>query len=454
MKSRFIDCDRDTLYLLPPSIQDWLPEDHLARFVVEIVYQLDLTSLQNVYAGRGSAPYPPSMLLALLFYGYATGVFSSRKLEAATYDSVAFRYITANRHPDHDTIATFRKRFLEELKSCFKQILMISHTMGLLKLGKVSLDGTKVKANASKHHALSWEHACSLEKQLQDEVEHLLRQAEQADKEALPDGMSIPEELSRRQDRLLAISKAKVEIQERALQRYAQEKERYDKKVAKRQSKEKASGKKPRGPKPKPPEPGPRKDDQVNLTDKESRIMPNSNGGFEQAYNAQAGVDMDSMFIVENHITQQPNDKQEMQPALRNLSTLPSQMGKVEAAAADTGYFSEDNVKACEEHQIVPYIATKRDKHNLSLEERFFEPGPLPIDADSVAKMKHRLQTPEGKQLYAKRKSTVETVFGIIKSVIGFREFLLRGLESVSGEWNLVCIGYNLKRMHALSTPK
>lgn len=454
MRSRFIDCDRDTLYLLPPSIQDWLPEHHLARFVVEIVAQLDLTPLQNAYAGRGSAPYSPSMLLALLFYGYATGVFSSRKLEAATYDSVAFRYITANKHPDHDTIATFRKRFLGQLKSYFKDILMIAHTMGLLKLGKVSLDGTKVKANASKHHALSWKHACKLEKQLQDEVERLLHQAEKADKDVLPDAMSIPEELSRRKERLEAISKAKAEIKKRAAQRYAKEKELYDKKVAQRQAKEKASGKKPRGRKPKPPEPGPKKDDQVNLTDKESRIMPSSDGGFEQAYNAQAGVDMDAMFIVENHTTQQPNEKQQMRPAVRNLSSLPSQLGKVEAAVTDAGYFSEDNVKACEEYQIVPYIATKRDKHNVPLEERFFDPGPLPKDADSVAKLKHRLQTPESRELYAKRKSTIETVFGIIKSVIGFRQFLLRGLESVSGEWNLVCIGYNLKRMHALSTPK
>ena len=298
MSSRFIDCDRDTVYLLPPSIQDWLPEHHLARFVVEIVSQLDLTPLQNAYAGRGSAPYSPSMLLALLFYGYATGVFSSRKLEAATYDSVAFRYIAANKHPDHDTLATFRKRFLKELKSLFKDTLMIAHTMGFLKLGKVSLDGTKVKANASKHHALSWKHACKLEKQMQDEVKRLLHQAEQADKEVLPDGMSIPEELSRRKERLEAISKAKAEIKKRAAQRYAKEKERYDKKVTQRQAKEKASGKKPRGRPPKPPEPGPKKDDQVNLTDKESRIMPSSDGGFEQAYNAQAGVDMEAMFIV------------------------------------------------------------------------------------------------------------------------------------------------------------
>ena len=452
MTPRFVQCDRDTLYLMPPSIQDWLPENHLARFVVDIVSQLDLWPLENAYAGRGSDAYPPRMLLALLFYGYATGVFSSRKLEAATYDSVAFRYITANSHPDHDTIANFRKRFLEELKTLFAQILTIAHTMGVLNLGKVSLDGTKVKANASKHKALSWEHACGLEKQINTEVETLLRKAEEADREDLPDGMSIPEELARRRERLENIAKAKSEIQRRASERYAQEKEAYDKKMAQRKVKEQASGKKPRGRNPKPPEPGPKKGDQINLTDKDSRIMPTSGGGFEQSYNAQAGVDMDSMLIVENHITQQTNDKQEIKPAIENLATLPDKLDKVEALVADTGYFSKDNLRSCEHEHITPYIATERDKHNQPLKECFSEPEPPPEDADPVAKMKHRLKTNEGKKLYAKRKSTVEPVIGIIKAVMGFRQFLLRGLESVNGEWNLVCIAYNLKRLHALTT--
>ena len=453
MDPRFIQCDRDTLYLMPPSVQDWLPENHLARFVVDIVSQLDLWPLVSAYAGRGSDAYPPGTLLALLFYGYATGVFSSRKLETATYDSVAFRYITANTHPDHDTIATFRKRFLEELKPLFAQILTIAHTMGVCKLGKISLDGTKVKANASKHKALSWGHACKLEKQIHAEVEALLRQAEQADEKELTEAMSIPDELARREQRLESIARAKAEIQQRASERYAKEKEAYDQKMAERKVKEQASGKKPRGRKPKPPSPGPQKTDQVNLTDEDSRIMPISGGGFEQTYNAQAGVDMDSMFIVENHVTQQPNDKQEIKPALANLAALPDTLGKVDALAADTGYFSENNVKHCEQEHIKPYIATERNKHNQSLNKRFYQPQqPLPENADPVTTMKHRLKTLEGKKLYAKRKSTVETVFGIIKAVIGFRQFLLRGLESVSGEWDLVCIAYNLKRLHVLTT--
>ena len=383
---RFIQCDRDTLYLMPPSVQDWLPDNHLARFVVDIVSQLDLWPLVSAYAGRGSDAYPPGMLLALLFYGYATGIFSSRKLETATYDSVAFRFITANTHPDHDTIATFRKRFIEELKPLFAQILMIAHTMGVLKLGKISLDGTKVKANASKHKALSWEHACKLEKQIHAEIEALLRQAEEADEKELTEGMSIPDELTRREERLETIARAKAEIQRRASERYGREKEAYEKKMAERKVKEQKSGKKSRGRKPKPPSLGPKKTDQLNLTDEDSRIMPTSGGGFDQTYNAQAGVDMDSMFIVENHITQQPNDKQEIKPALENLATLPERLGKVDALAGDTGYFSEGNVKSCEQEHIKPYIATERDKHNQPLKERFSQPEPLPDNADPVTK--------------------------------------------------------------------
>jgi transposase len=450
--ARFIDCDRDTLYLMPPSVQDWLPSNHLARFIVDVVMQLDLRPLENAYAGRGSDAYSPKMLLSLLFYGYATGTFSSRKLEAATYDSVAFRFITANTHPDHDTIARFRKRFLPELKTLFAQILSIAHEMGVLKLGSVSLDGTKVKANASKHKALSWQHACRLEGQIRAEVEALLRKAEEADQENLPDGMNIPEELARRKDRLQGIAKAKEEIQRRASQRYAQEKELYEKKMAERKAKEKKNGRKPPGRPPKAPEAGPKKADQVNLTDEDSRIMPTSGGNFEQGYNAQAGVDMDSLLIVESHLTQQPNDKQQLQPALKNLAVLPKPLGSVQAVVTDAGYFSEGNVNRCETEQITPYIAVDREKHNMPLGERFSQPDPLAPHADPVARMRHRLKTPEGRQIYAKRKSTVETVFGIIKEVMGFRHFLLRGLKAVTGEWDLICMAYNLKRMHSLIT--
>ncbi len=449
MSTNFISTDRNTIYLLPPSIQDWLPEDHLARFVVDIVSQLNLRSITDQYGGRGSKAYHPRMLLALLFYGYATGVFSSRKLERATYDSVAFRFIAANKHPDHDTIATFRKRFLGELKPLFVQILVIAKEMGLLKLGKVSLDGTKVKANASKHRALSWGYACKIERQLQAEVEELMRLAQEADTADAPEGMNIPEELTRRQDRLAAIVDAKEKIRQRAEERYSREKQEYDEKIAARKAKEKKTGKKPGGRKPKLPTSGPHDKDQVNLTDEESRIMPSAKG-FEQAYNAQASVDLDTMVIVTSHVSQSPNDKQEVAPTIEALKSLSASTGTVDTLLADTGYFSESNVRDCSEAEIEPLIAAGRQGHNQPLQERFSQPEELPEHAGLVDKMKHRLKTPAGRQLYAKRKSTVEPVFGIIKHVMGFRQFLLRGHEAVSGEWTLVSIAWNLKRMFAL----
>jgi transposase len=451
MQPKFVEVDRETLYLLPPSVQDWLPTGHLARFVVEIVEQLDLRCLKASYAGRGSQPYNPGMLVALLFYGYATGVFSSRKLERSTYDSVAFRFIAANSHPDHDTIATFRRRFLPQLNKLFAQILLIAHQMDVLKLGSVSLDGTKVKANASKHKALSYEHACKLETQIKAEVAELLRKAEAADRVDIPDGMNIPEELERRETRLAAIASAKAEIEKRAAERHAREQAAYEKKLTERTKKEQITGKKAKGKQPKPPKSGPTAKDQVNLTDEESRIMPTSGGGFEQTYNAQAGVDTASKLIVSAHVTQNPNDKQELVPTLENLAVLPKELGEATELIADSGYFSETNVTDSEGKGITPYIAIDRQQHNQSLVERFKEPPTLPDDADSVTRMKHRLQTPAGKKVYAQRKVTSEPVFGIIKAVMGFRSFLLRGFEAVKGEWNLVCMAYNIKKLHALT---
>ena len=446
----FKQCDRETFYLFPPSVQEWLPEGHLARFVVEIVDQVNLERLKKDYAGRGSEAYSPEMLVALLFYGYATGIFSSRQLERSTYDSIAFRYVAANSHPDHDTIATFRRRFLPKLKEVFVQILMIAVEAGILKLGAVSLDGTKMKANASKHKALSYGHACKIENQLKVEVAALMKKAEAADKANIPDGMSIPEELELREKRLKVIADAKAEIERRAAERNAIEQAEYEKKEAVRTDKQKKTGKKPRGKGPKPPVAGLTDKDQVNLTDEESRIMPASGGGFKQAYNAQAAVDTKTMLIVSTHVTQQPNDKQQIKPALEALAGLPEQLGEVKTIIADNGYYSEANVQECENKGIEPYIAVDRQSHNQSLWERFVEPPPLPDNADAVTRMKHRLKTVMGKAVYAVRKSTVEPVFGVIKAAMGFDQFLLRGCIAVNGEWDLVCIAWNIKRMHAM----
>jgi transposase len=447
--SNFRAVDRDTGFLLPPSVDEWLPETHLARFVVEVIDGLDLSAMIKSYRGSGSASYHPSLLLGLLVYGYATGVFSSRKLERATYDSVAFRFIAANQHPDHDTIATFRRRFLEEIEGLFVQVLELAREMGLLQMGTVALDGTKIHANASRHSALSYEHAGKIEVQLKAEVADLLAKAEAADRADIPDGLSIPDELARREQRLQKLAEARVKIEARAKERFEREQAEYQAKLAARQAK--ATGRKPGGRPPQPPVEGPRPTDQVNLTDEESRIMPVAGGGFEQCYNAQAVVAAGSLLVIAADVVQAPNDKQQLEPMLGKLAALPADLGQPETLLADTGYFSAANVKACEAADIEPLIAPGREAHHPNLAERFAAAPPVPDDPTPVEAMVHRLKTPEGRKLYAQRKHTAEPVFGIIKAVLGFRQFLLRGLDKVQGEWTLVTVAWNLKRMFALS---
>jgi len=449
--SNFRLIDRDTGFLMPPSVDEWLPERHLARFVVEIVAGLDLRSMTGSYRGSGDASYHPELLLGLIIYGYATGVFSSRKLERATYDSVAFRFIAANEHPDHDTIAAFRRRFLPRIETLFVQVLGVAREMGVLKLGTVALDGTKIHANASRHSALSYEHACQIEAQLKAEVADLMAKAEAADQADVPDGMSIPAELARREMRLAAIARAKATIEARAKERHAREQAEHDAKMAARAAKTAATGKKPGGKLPASPVEGPLPEDQVNLTDAESRIMPMPGGGFEQCYNAQAVVAAGSLLVIAADVVQAPNDKQQLEPMLDKIAELPDTLGKVEELLADNGYFSEANVNACAAAGIDPVIAMGRDTHHPSLKERFAEAPTPPQNPTPLAAMDHRLNTPEGKQRYALRKQIPEPVFGIIKSALGFRQFLLRGLDNVRGEWNLVTMAWNMKRMFVLA---
>jgi transposase len=450
--SNFRLIDRDTGFLMPPSVDEWLPQRHLARFVVEVVEGLDVRAMTSRYRGSGEASYHPQLLLGLIIYGYATGVFSSRKLERATYDSVAFRFIAANEHPDHDTIAVFRRRFLKQIEPLFVQVLGVARELGVLKLGTVALDGTKIHANASRHSALSYERAGQIEAQLQAEVADLMAKAEAADQADLPDGMSIPDELARREKRLAAIAGARATIEARAKERYAREQAEHDAKMAQRAAKTAATGKKPGGRVPQPPGEGPLATDQVNLTDDESRIMPVADGGFEQCYNAQAMVAAGSLLVIAADVVQAPNDKQQLEPMLGKIADLPEELGEAGALVADNGYFSEANVNACAAAGIEPVIAMGREVHHPSLDERFAEPhGELPHSPTPLEAMEHRLQTPEGKKLYALRKHTPEPVFGIIKSVLGFRQFLLRGLDQVRGEWALVTMAWNLKRMFALA---
>lgn len=445
----FHPIDRDTDYLLPPSVQEWLPKAHLARYVVDVVEGLDLSALERAYAGRGSDAYHPATLLSLLIYGYATGTFSSRKIERATFDSLAFRYIACNRHPDHDTLATFRKRFGKEFEAAFVQVLQVARENQLSRFGTVSLDGTKIHANASRHSALSYGHAEKIEAHLKAEVQELLALAEAADQSAVPDGMNLPDEITRREDRLAAIATAKAKIEARAKERFDGEQADYEAKMAARAAKA-AKGKKPGGKPPKPPESGPRADDQINLTDEASRIMKVAGGGFEQCYNAQAVVDTESMLILAAHVTQATNDKEQVKPMVEKVQTNPEGLNRPKTWLADTGYYSEKNVATCLAAGIEPLIAVKRDEHHPGWRERFTEPAPLAGEASPVDAMKHALKTKLGRAAYALRKQTVEPVFGIIKSVMGFRQFLLRGLENVRNEWTLVCLSWNLKRMAVL----
>src|SRR5471032_1048232 len=402
--SNFRTIDRATGFLLPRSVDEWLPEKHLARFVVDVIDGMDLRTMSGRYRGSGSAPYHPRMLLGILVYGYATGIFSSRKLERATYDSVAFRFIAANDHPDHDTIATFRRRFLKQIEGLFVQLLLLAREMGMLKLGTLGIDGTKIHANASRHSALSYEHAGKIEAQLKAEVAELMARAEAADKADIPDGMSIPDELARREDRLQKIAEARAKIEARAKERFAREQAEHEAKLAVRKAKTASTGKKPSGKPPRPPTQGPLLTDQINLTDEESRIMPVVGGGFEQCYNAQAAVAEGSLLVVIADVVQAPNDKQQVQPMLEALAALPEALGEPETLLADTGYFSEANVNACAAAGIDPLIAQGRQSHYPPLAERTAADPPAPEDPTPVEAMAHRLQTKAGNALYALRK--------------------------------------------------
>lgn len=410
--------------------------------------QVGLRPLYDSYRGRGSEAADPGTLLALMFYGYSTGTFSSRKLERATYESIPVRYICGNTHPDHDTIASFRKRFLPIIKKYFKEILMIAKELKFLKLGNVSIDGSKIKANASKHSAMSYGHAVELEKALQEEIKLLFELAEKTDAEEQPE-LDIPKEIELREIRLEKIREAKQVIEERASQRDEANKAEHEEKINRRRMKEEETGKKLGGNDPKPPATGPKDKDQYNFTDPESAIMKSgSTGAFEQDYNAQMAVDQESFLVVGTHLSNHPNDMKEMLPVLKSV---PEEVGTANAAAADTGYLSENNINECIKRGVEPFIATGREAHyhtvrqlmekELSLADIDIE-GLSPIEA-----MRVKLKTREGKEIFRLRKCTVEPVFGIIKEAMGFRQFLLRGIENVEREWCLVCSAYNLKRI-------
>ena len=454
MSSKYIFTNRETPFIFPPSMEDWLPEEHLARFIVDIVNRLDLSDIRLSYSEqmRGQKAYDPGMMVSLIFYCLVTGILSSRKIEQATWESIPVRYITGNLHPDHDTIASFRSRMKSSLDEIFLKVLLIAQEMGLLKLGTVSLDGTKMKANASKHKAMSYEYACKLEDQLKEELEQLwkLSEAEESESAKKPE-LNIPEEMRRRQDRLAGIDRAKTEITRREKERYEKEKAEYEAKLEAREAKEKETGKKARGKAPEEPKDEISGKAQMNMTDEDSRIMPKGNKTFEQSYNAQAGVDVGSHMIVNQHVSQACNDKEELQPALCALETLPEELGNVEKLLCDAGYYSEGNLESAEEAGIEPFIPVNREKHNKKLEVRMEEADPEPKAGAGVKeRTAHKMKTDAGRKEYSKRKGTSEPVFGIIKKVMGYSSFMTRGIANVQKEWTLVCIGYNLKRLFKL----
>jgi transposase len=446
---RFITVDYEKTLELRVCLGECLPPDHLARFVVDIVALLDLRCIYSHYGERGGKTYAPEILLGLLFYGYATGVFSSRKIENKTIESIPFRYIAGGMHIDHDTVADFRKAFLPEIADLFVQIVLLAQAAGVLKMGNISLDGTKIHADASKSKAVSYKRLGELQERLHQEMEELLALAEQADQIELPEGMVIEDEITFRKDRLANLAEAKAVLEARAQERYEAEQAEYQAKMRDREEEAKRTGRKPRGRAPQPPVPGAHDKDQYNFTDPESRIMKNStDGGFNQHYNVQVAVDQDSFLILSQTLSNHPNDYGE---AIPTLDAIPTKLDKPEAAALDNGYLSESNITEMEVRGIDPYIATGREPHHRNWKTYFTEqPAPPPQDASPTAKMAYKLRTEIGKAIYRLRKCTVEPVIGIIKEALGFRQFSLRGMTAAAGEWCLVCLAFNLKRFHNL----
>ena len=450
MTRKFKTVDYEAALDQTVSLREALPANHLARFVVDVVAELDLACIYERYGPRGGEAYAPELLLALLFYGYAIGMFSSRKIEQASYETLPFRFVAGGLHPDHDTLANFRKTFRAEIKELFVQVLLLAQAAGYLQLGNISMDGSKIHANASKSKAVSYKRLLELENRLRAEVDQLFMLAEQADRQELPEGMNVADEIALRQERLERLAEAKKVLQARAQERQAAEQAEYEAKQRQREAKAKRSRRKPPGRPPTPPSGEPQDKDQYNFTDPESRIMKcSSSAGFEQAYNAQVAVDQDSLFIIACALSNHPNDKAEAEPT---LNALPSALGVPAAAALDNGFFSQKNITALEQRHIEPYIATGREPHHQSWQERFAaEPEPPAEDASPQVKMAYKLRTQVGQAIYRLRKCTVEPVIGIIKAVLGFRQFSLRGLDPADCEWCLVCLAFNLKRLHTLS---
>jgi transposase len=455
MAARLINLDRQTPMFLPCDLREWVPADHLVHFILDAVEQIPAANFHINHRGTGSEQYPPTMMLALLIYCYVTGRFGSRTIEQATYIDVAVRYLCANHHPDHASICEFRTANEAAFRAAFVTVLQMAHQLRLTKVGAVSVDGSKIQANASKHAAVSYQRAGEMIEQLELEVKELMERAEQAEAQEAKETLDIPAELARREKRVAALKEARQVIEERAKEIAAAQQEEFKAKEAKRQAQREA-GQKPRGPEPTPPSSTPDPKAQYNFTDPESRIMKAGNGQhFEQAYNAQAAVD-EQMLIVGQRVSTAPNDKEELVPTVAAISPVVAQ--EVKAVLTDTGFYSEGAVQSVEQTPegaatgVIVYAAVEKQSHHKTVADLLPQPEPAAPGPEASAKeiMAHRLRTEPGKRLYKLRKQTVEPVFGIIKEVMGFRRFLLRGRVKVGLEWTLVCVSYNLKRMFTL----
>ena len=446
---RYREYNRDQLHLLPVDMGEWLPDDHLSYFISDLIDQLDLSAIYKSYDGSlgGQPPYHPLMMTKLLFYGYCVGVPSSRKIEKKTYEDIAFRVIAAGEHPDHETISEFRHRHLHALAGLFIQGLQLCRKAGLVKLGHVSLDGTKVKANASKHKAMSYSRMKIRERELERKVEELLKNAERVDAEEDNRygrgvrGDELPEELRFHESRLRKIKEAKVALEAEAKQLADQR----QKELEEKENRQKRRGKKHRGRKGKPISEEPAGKAQRNFTDADSRIMvDNSSKAFIYGYNCQAAVDGHNQIIIAAGTTQQAVDKKQIAPMLKeikkNVKTNPRKL------SADAGYYSEANIKILNEENIDPYVPPNKQRHNR--EEIPSPRGRIPNGLSSADRMRRKLRTVKGKKVYAKRKGVVEPVFGQIKSVRGFRQFLMRGIEKVSAEWEFWCLTHNVLKLY------
>jgi transposase len=439
MAERLVNVDRDTPMLLPVDMRDWVPENDLVHFVISAVETMELGSVRVNTRGSGSKQYPPAMLLGLMIYCYANGLFSSRRIERATYRDIAVRYLTGNTHPDHDTICTFRRENGALVREAFEQVLRLARQMGLLKVGTVSVDGTHIKANASKHKSVRYDRAGELEQQLRVDIAKLLEQAEASDREDRPDGQELPQEIARRERLRDKMLEARRQLEERAREQAATEAEGEDGD----DDEPKSGAGSPAVPK---------DSQQINLTDPESALMRKSRrDSYEQAYNAQAVVDADgSQMVLATDVIRTPSDANQLEPA---LESVPEYAGAVQRMLADGGYVNAEAIDRVQQ-KVDLYVAIASEDNNYRRYD--YRPAkkrpPKKVTDPRLVAMREKLTSEEGKRIYGKRASSVEPVFGIIKSAMGLRQFLLRGMAKVRIEWDLACLAYNMRRLWSLTT--